>query len=179
MKKTWFLLFLFVLKLATSDGQKQPDDYLLKNVSAEVSKQIDEVYAAFSKSYTLLDASLTSQCYVEKAVIISHYSNQTPTLIYGRQAIQRDFENFFARVSANKETMSIHFKIIERKTDGDLIFDKGYYQVVSSKDAQVLWTSYGKIAIVLEKDKSGNWKYTVDTNATATETEFTQAVQLK
>jgi ketosteroid isomerase-like protein len=179
LKKVYFLLIVTVLFCLHGFGQTKTDDLPLKAVSPEISKRVSEVYTAFSKSYTLLDAVMTGQCYAEKGITVSHYSDQVPSLVYGRPAIQLDFKNFFDRVIANKETLSIEFKIIERKTNGELVFDKGYYKVASSKEGQPLWTSYGKIAIVLEKDTKGNWKYSVDTNATATETEYTQAVSLQ
>jgi hypothetical protein len=145
-------------------------------VTKEESIKIDSLYQLFSYSYTVLNAEITSSCYLENAVSIAHYENKKPFILNGNKAILNDFKDFFNSIKDNKQTMTIVFKIIDRQLINGKIFDIGYYKVSFLKDGKEIDKSYGKVAIILAKNAENKWKYETDTNSTCSELEFNKAI---
>jgi CubicO group peptidase (beta-lactamase class C family) len=138
-------------------------------------KQIELVYKKFSEGYFKLDPILVGECYADNSVEISHYSGKTPKIIDGKQAITADFTAFFTRLKQENKKVTIDFLINKRTITKGKAHDIGFYRLTSTDSIGKSKISYGKIAIVLVKDKRNKWKFLTDTNSSANENEYLQA----
>jgi CubicO group peptidase (beta-lactamase class C family)/ketosteroid isomerase-like protein len=138
-------------------------------------EQIDFVYKKFSEGYTNLDPLLVSECYTNNSVEISHYLGKAPKIIDGKKAITNDFTDFFISLKKQNKKVSIDFLISKRTITNKKAYDIGFYKLTSTDSIGKAKISYGKIAIILIKEKRGNWKFLTDTNSSSNEDEYGQA----
>jgi CubicO group peptidase (beta-lactamase class C family)/ketosteroid isomerase-like protein len=138
-------------------------------------RQIDFVYQNFSKGYLNLDPIFVGECYADNAVVISLYTGKSPKIFDGKKAIIADFTAFFTRLKQENKKVTIDFLISKRTITKKKASDVGFYRLVSTDSTGKSKTSYGKIAIVLVKDKSNKWKFLTDTNSSSDESEYLQA----
>lgn len=139
------------------------------------SAQIDRVYKKFSEGYVKLDPVLVGECYTDDAIGISHYSGRPPKILDGKKTIIYDFTFFFNRLKQEKKQVGISFLITKRTIFGNRAYDIGFYKLVSIDSIGNARNSYGKIAIVLIKQKNKSWKFLTDTNSSSNEDEYERA----
>lgn len=164
-KKTIFLLCLLSLN----------SDLLFAQSDNVEHKEIDLVYKKFSEGYLKLDPIFVGDCYADNSVEISHYTGKAPKIIDGKKAITDDFTAFFNRIKQEKKKVAIEFLFSKRTITKKRASDIGFYKLTSTDSIGKSKTSYGKIAIVLVKDKRNKWKFLTDTNSSSNEEEYEQA----
>lgn len=154
MKKATILSF-FVLCLALPIPGQTPDLVLEKGVSAH--KEIDAIYKTFSEAYRTLDVEKVANLYTETAA----YLPPNNDILQGRAAIRPTFQSFFDWIKNEGRTMTISFRIFQRKVDKNLAYDVGIYTIRQYKDGKEAGTGEGKFVVVAVKEK-GNWRFQVD-----------------
>lgn len=138
-------------------------------------KQIDLVYNKFSEGYAKLDPILVGDCYADNSIEISHYSGKAAKILEGKEKIVDDFTVFFNRLKQENKKVDIDFLITKRTISNTKAHDIGFYKLVSIDSNGKSRSSYGKIAIVLQREKNNNWKFITDTNSSSNEDEYEKA----
>ena len=127
-----------------------------QDLSAE-AQAINAVYERFSKAYDEWDTQAVVDLYMDDAL----YLSGDGVIRRGRAAIEETFR-FLQRVKERGETISISFRFVDRAIEGDLAYDVGYYQTVSTPSDGEPRTSVGKFVTVLKKQADGSWRFQVD-----------------
>jgi uncharacterized protein (TIGR02246 family) len=154
MKKT-FLLSLILLYAFSANAQT--DELVLeKDVSAH--REIDAIYRSFSDAYRTLDVEKVANLYAENAA----YLPPDNDILQGREAIRPTFKSFFDWIKKEGRTMTISFRIFQRKADKNLAFDVGIYTIRQYKDGTQVGTGQGKFVVVAVREKDGKWRFQVD-----------------
>ena len=142
-----------------------------------LAQELNDVYDNFATAYANLNADLVSKQYAEAAHLINLYEADSPTSFHGRHEIHEFFAHQFALVEKENKSVDINFIITNREQKKDWVIDNGYYRLTISDDAGVVADRYGKLSTVLIQENNA-WKFSVDANATARESEYLQAQQL-
>ncbi len=132
--------------------------------------RIDAVYERFSQAYDEWDTQAMVDLYTDDAL----YLSGDGAIRRGRAAIEESF-SFLQRVKDRGETVSISFRLIDRAIEGDLAYDVGYYQTISTPADGEPRTSVGKFITVLKKQTDGSWRFQVDGYNSAPVDAFEQA----
>lgn len=143
MKKPILILILLFVSLNVN---AQTPDLVLEN-GVKAHKEIDAIYASFTKSYRELNVDLTTNLYTEDANYLASGSRMSD----GRDKIRESFASFFDYVRKNGETMEIKFRILQRDVDKRLGYDVGIYTINRFKDGKQVLTSQGKFFVVTKK----------------------------
>lgn len=153
MKK---IVILFSLLFITFNTNAQNSELILeRGVSAH--KEIDAIYKTFSEAYRTLDVEKVANLYTENAA----YLPPANDILQGRAAIRPTFQSFFDWIKSEGRTMTISFRIFQRKVDKNLAYDVGIYTIRQFKDGKEAGTGQGKFIVVAVKEK-GNWRFQVD-----------------
>lgn len=145
------LLFCFGVTILA----QTPDLVLEKGVKSH--KEIDAIYASFTKGYRELNVDLVTNLYTEDA----NYLAPQNEMIEGRAKIRENFASFFDYVKQNGNTMEIKFQILKREVDKNLGYDLGIYTINSFKDGKQVQTGQGKFLVVTKKIGK-NWYFRYD-----------------
>lgn len=133
---------------------------LILNLTAQTTKTPDEVYATMTKAYQNLDVSLLEAIYAQDA----YYLSPSSDIRVGTASFIQDFTNMFANAKQNNLQLDIQFDIKNRKKLSRKTFlDVGIYTLTSTNAKGKKGKSQGKFTTVLEKNKKGNWQFTLDT----------------
>lgn len=155
MKKI-FLLTLILLTTLTANA-RTGELVLEKGVAAHGG--IDAVYKSFSEAYRTLDVEKVANLYSENAAYLPPDSQ----ILQGRAEIRPTFQSFFDWVKKEGRTMTISFRIFQRRVDKNLAYDVGVYTIRQFKDGkQVGDDGQGKFVVVAVKEKNGRWRFQVD-----------------
>ena len=125
--------------------------------TADDEAAIDAVYERFSQAYDEWDTQAMVNLYTDDAL----YLSGDGAIRRGRAAIEQSF-SFLQRVKERGDTISISFRSVDRAIDGDLAYDVGYYQTISTPADGEPRTSVGKFVTVLKKQADGSWRFQVD-----------------
>ena len=134
------------------------------------AQAIDDVYARFSTAYDEWDTQAVVDLYTDDAL----YLSGDGAIRRGRAAIEETF-SFLQRVKERGETISISFLFVDRAVEGDLAYDVGYYQTISTPAGGEPRKSVGKFVAVLKKQADGSWRFQVDGHNGAPLEAFEQA----
>ncbi|MBC29396.1 MAG: hypothetical protein CMH48_00985 [Muricauda sp.] len=132
------------------------------------------VYEKFSEAYATLDADILLDCYTDDAALLNLYDGSNPNSIKTAVKIKDYFAKFFGRFEGSGKKLKLSFKITDRETIGETVYDNGYYKLSVISNNQIERTSYGKLSTIL-KFKDGNWKFVVDSNSNTDEEEYNKA----
>ncbi|MEM6634211.1 MAG: hypothetical protein AAF694_31330 [Bacteroidota bacterium] len=135
----------------------------------------DNAYHSFSKGYANLDAKLITSLYTSDALLVNLYENRPPESYYTRDSIFLFFESLFVRAREEGISLAIDFHPTNRQVKGEQILDNGYYHLEVSPKVGEGYDRYGKFSILLRK-QDGKWKFHIDTNASASQEEYEQAL---
>ncbi|MEM9362179.1 MAG: hypothetical protein AAGA43_06060 [Bacteroidota bacterium] len=160
MKIAATLLFLFLLS-TNIHAQKQ-------------TSEVNRPYEDFSLAYSTLDAEVLTKTYTANAVLLNLYDNRQPNSIIGVEDIKRYFADFFKRLKESNQSLTLTFKIIDRTIKDSVVYDNGYYKLVSSGPDVPERISHGKLSTVLVRDE-GRWKFMVDSNSNTDQKEYESA----
>lgn len=124
---------------------------------SDTKEEISGIYKKFADAYSKLDADAAANLYASDALIIYLYDDSQPSSIAGRENIKKSFTDFFQNFSQNKSRLNITFKIADRKSAADEIFDSGFYQleIISAENKKSY--SFGKFSAVLTRSDN-DWE---------------------
>ena len=128
------------------------------DTGAKPHRGLDAVYADFSKAYRELDHELVGRLYTADAA----YLVPGQDLLEGRDKITPTFKNFFDHIRERKGTMTISFRIVQRRVSSDMAYDVGIFTLTQYDSAGKGSVGQGKFVVVAGKEKSGEWKFQVD-----------------
>lgn len=138
-------LISVLLSLAINCFAQTPDLVLENGVKPH--KEIDAIYATFTKGYRELNVDLVTNLYTEDANYLAPGKEMTD----GRAKIRVGFASFFDYVKKNNQTMEIKFQILKREVDSKLGFEVGIYTIKSFKDGKQIGSGQGKFLVVTKK----------------------------
>jgi uncharacterized protein (TIGR02246 family) len=141
-KAVVFILFLFIPFLVTA---QTPDLLLESGVGAH--REIDAVYASFTRAYRQLNVDLVTDLYTADA----NYLAPGNPMSDGREKIREGFARFFEYVKKNGQTMEVKFRILSREVDQKLGYDLGVYTINTFKDGKQIGQGQGKFFVVTKK----------------------------
>jgi len=151
------ILTLLVVLIPHGASAQAGELTLEKGVAAH--KEIDAIYRTFSDAYRTLDVEKVANLYTENAA----YLPPANDILQGREAIRPTFQSFFEWVKKEGRTMTISFRIVQRRVDKNLAYDVGVYTIRQYKDGrQVGNDGQGKFIVVAVREKNGAWRFQVD-----------------
>ena len=119
----------------------------------------EQVWRPFIQAYNNLDADGFLAVHADDAIrILRDNDDILPVGAYA--------ENIRQNMAAARERgmqRQIELRFTERFADGDLAFEAGYYQVVTTYDQDEKYTFYGRFNVVLRRD-NGRWKILLDSD---------------
>ncbi len=149
--------------------------FLSINISAQKEKSdINRPYEDFSLAYRTLNAEILSNTYNSDAVLLNLYDTRQPNSIISSESIKQYFASFFKRLKEEKQALSLSFKIIDRQVKDGVVYDNGYYKLVSSGSDVPERISHGKLSTILVYDE-GRWKFKIDSNTNTDQKEYESA----
>lgn len=144
---------------------------------------LDEVYRNFARAYRDLDADAVARLYSEDALYLPAGSERP--IVRGRAGIRQLFGELF---DANRETgatLAIEFRIVERRVEGPMAADVGYYRLTRTPSAELMEAgedgvrvSVGKFVVVAERlpprtaGGTPTWRFRTDAFTGAPEEAF-------
>ncbi len=140
------LIIAGLLLLFTFASSAQTPDLVLEN-GVKPHKEIDAIYATFTKAYRDLQVDLVANLYTEDA----NYLASGNVMTDGRAKIRENFAGFFDYVKKNGNTMEIKFRILQREVDKKLGYEVGIYTINTFKDGKQVQTGQGKFFVVTKK----------------------------
>lgn len=161
--KTNFLIISAAIILSAVSGvlgqtQSISNDELILEKPVAPHAKIDDVYRRFSEAYRKLDPEAVTNLYTDDALYLSPGSEVTR----GREKIRPGFESFFRSVKDGGGSLSIAFRILERRVSGDLAYDVGIYTLTQKNKIGEQRASSGKFLVVAVRAPTGEWRFQVD-----------------
>lgn len=159
MKKNIVLILLILSAAFPVFSQVSENRELVLEKGVAPNKEIDAIYKAFSDAYRTLDVEKVANLYTENAA----YLPPDEDILQGRAALLPTFKSFFDWVKSEGQTMTISFRIFQRRVSKEMAFDVGVYTIRRYKEGkQVDGLGRGKFVTVAVKDKDGKWRFQVD-----------------
>lgn len=157
--KNFAFLFSFALLMfvQTISVYPQQMNLILENGVA-AHKEIDAIYRQFGEAYQTLDFEKVTNLYSENAA----YLPPDNDILKGRDQIGATFRTFFDWVKKEGRTMTISFRIVQRKVEKNLAYDVGVYTITQFKDGKNAGSGKGKFIVAAVKEKTGKWRFQVD-----------------
>ncbi len=155
MKK---LILFSVLIVILSSAVFSQESELVLDASLKPHAGVDSVYKAFSESYRTLNVDKVARLYSQNAA----YLVPDEEIMIGRDKIRDSFSSFFDSVKKDGRTMTISFRIVQRRIDKEIGYDVGIYTLRSFKDGKEVGMGQGKFVVVAVKEKNGKWGFHVD-----------------
>lgn len=149
------IILVTILLFSLSSTAQTPD--LTLDLGVKPHKDIDAIYATFSKGYRDLNVDLVTNLYTDDANYLASGNLMTD----GQAKIRENFAGFFDYVKKNNNTMEIKFQILKREVDKKLGFEVGIYTINSFKDGKQVQSSQGKFLVVTKKIGK-NWYFRFD-----------------
>lgn len=146
MRLKTFLLSIGLIMASFLTGLAQTPDLVLDK-GVKPHKEIDAIYATFTKGYRELNVDLVAKLYTEDANYLASGSEITD----GRIKIFENFKGFFDYVKKNGNTMEIKFRIMQREVDKRLGYEVGIYTLNTFKDGKQVQSGQGKFFVVTKK----------------------------
>jgi hypothetical protein len=144
VSKLYFFGFCFLV--LTVSAFSQTSDLILEK-GVKPHKEVDRIYAVFSKGYRDLDLDSVANLYT----IDANYLASGNIMTDGRAKIRDNFASFFESVKKNGNTMNIQFRILQREVNKKLGYEVGIYTITTFKDGKQIGTGQGKFFVVTKK----------------------------
>jgi len=139
-------------------GVSAQDSELILEDTVRSHKEIDSIYKKFSESYRTLKPKTVANLYTEDAAYLSPNND----ILSGRKAVLKNFTDFFNNIRNSNRTMTISFRIFQRKVKKKIGYDVGIYTINFYKEGKVMSVSKGKFIVVAVKGKDKKWRFQVD-----------------
>lgn len=175
MGKLMLTFAVLVLAIRCHNEGDTSDHRANETASSTGAENPDIPYQQFCQGYEALDAALVTSTYTKDALLINVYNGSAPTSFQGYNSIDSFFVSTFAQALERNVGLQIHFKLSSRQEKKGQILDNGFYKLSVSSADRAVDHRYGKFSIVLQQEQD-SWKFAIDTNASATEEEYRQAV---
>lgn len=154
MKKLIFVTALGVSLLACEPPAPPATDAPVTPAptdTAAASAAMQDVYARFSAGYRLASADTVAQLYTEDAF----YLQPDADVLRGRDTVRATFEAFLGGFrEGGRPGPNIDFEILERRIDGDIGHDVGYYRFDGVRA--------GKFIVLWRRGEDGQWRISAD-----------------
>lgn len=149
-RRRWFIPFLPVtLGVLVACAPASPDD------PADVSAQLDSVYAVFTRAYAEADVDLLMDSVYAPD---GYYLPPNAPILEGRDAFRDQFEGFLGPIADRGEPgPAISFDIRDRAISDDLATDIGVYTIRRPDAAADAPGSRGKFIVIWKRDADGRW----------------------
>ncbi len=151
------ILIWILLSLLTVAAQEAEKELILEKGVAPHAK-IDDVYRRFSAAYKNLDAAAVANLYTDDALYLAPDSD----VMRGREKILANFSGFFNSVKTGGGSLTISFRILERRVSGDLGYDVGIYTLTQTGANGETRIRRGKFVVVVRRMTNGEWRFQVD-----------------
>ncbi|MCA1625760.1 MAG: SgcJ/EcaC family oxidoreductase [Acidobacteria bacterium] len=151
------LFFSFVSALSAQMPATETKELILEKGVAPHAK-IDDVYRRFSEAYKKLDAEAVTNLYTDDALAISPGND----IERGREKILENFSNLFNPVKTGGGSLTISFRILERRVSGNLAYDVGIFTFTRKSAKGEARSGRGKFVVVVRRMKNGEWRFQVD-----------------
>lgn len=151
------LLSAVCILIFTFAGFSQNNELVL-DAGVKPHVGVDSVYKAFSESYRTLNVDQVAGLYGRDAA----YLVPDAEIMIGRDKIRGTFKSFFDSVKKDGRTMTISFRIVQRRIEKELGSDVGIYTLRYFKDGKEVGMGQGKFVVVAVKEKDGKWVFHVD-----------------
>jgi pimeloyl-ACP methyl ester carboxylesterase/ketosteroid isomerase-like protein len=138
---------------------------------AQNDSTINSLYTKYSIAYENMDAAGMSQLYTEDATALNLYQNETPNSIKGNINIGSYYKQFFQKNNLANNRLKLLFKIAERKVNGTIICDNGFYALEITNKDKPKQSYFGKFSAVIHVINN-ECKFFIDATSTAGFTEF-------
>ncbi len=123
-----------------------------------VNKEVQAVYDSFSVAYKTLNQDMLIDLYNDEAV----YLPPGQKILKGKSEIARSFDATFENHINQKGELNIEFDILDRRIEGDVVIDSGYFTYRSKYPGKTETISKGKFLTILKKEKDGKWRFIYD-----------------
>lgn len=150
------LLFGLVILLSSAVFSQNTD--LVLDPSVKTHAGVDSIYKGFSESYRTLNVDMVAGLYSQNVA----YLVPDNEIMIGREKIRDNFKGFFEWVKKEGRTMTISFRIVQRRIEKQLGYDVGVYTLRYFKDGKEVGIGQGKFVVVAVKEKDGKWVFHVD-----------------
>lgn len=151
------LLAIFLFAAGSAVNAQTNDLTLEKGVAPHA--EIDAIYRTFSDAYRTLDVEKVVNLYSETAAYLAPGDD----IVQGRAAIRPSFKSFFDWVKKEDRTMTISFRIVQRRVERNLGYDVGVYTIRQFKDGKPVGDAgQGKFITIAVREKDGKWRFQVD-----------------
>lgn len=151
------IIFLIIIVFVSFNAPAQNSELNLEK-GVSMHKEIDAVYKTFSEAYRTLNAEMVANLYTETAAYLAPDND----ILQSREQIRPTFKSFFDYIKNEGRTMTISFRIFQRKVDKNMAYDVGIYTIRQFKDDEEVNMGQGKFVTVAVKEKSGKWRFQVD-----------------
>lgn len=158
MKKFALLFALSLIIIGQSVSVYSQKAGLILENGVAAHKEIDAIYRRFSEAYVALDAEKVTNLYAADAAYLPPDSE----ILKGREQIRPGFQSFFDWIKKEGRTMTISFRIFQRKVEKNLGYDVGIYTITQFKDGKQIGSGEGKFIVVAVKEKDDKWRFQVD-----------------
>ncbi|RMA64881.1 nuclear transport factor 2 family protein [Ulvibacter antarcticus] len=149
LKRVFAILLLCVLFPVTIYAQSQ------KNL-----KKINEVWAKFYQAFDSLDYTLMAQIHSKELIRIGGGQS-----ILDYNTYIENYKQQFQNSKENNTTSTISLRFFERISNDSVASDRGIYRLIVNKDTQDEQSHYGQFHVIFKKE-AGDWKITMDYDAT-------------
>lgn len=150
MKFLLCVLLLFPLYAAADDVVTYAD-------TVPSNHALDQTYEQFDTAFRALDARGVANIYSDDALYLGPFGD----IVRGREAIVKEMARGFDEERAHHGTISIAFKVVDRRVSGNVIIDTGYFTITRTYANETKHTR-GKYVNVFERDRNGTWHLRVD-----------------
>ena len=158
IKKITIIFWVSILGLSMGSVSFAQSSELILEKGVKPHKGIDTIYKTFSRGYKTLEPEMVANLYTEDAA----YLSPNDDILTGRKAILKNFAEFFSNIKNSNRTMTISFRIFQRKVKKKIGYDVGIYTINFYKEGKVAGVSKGKFVVVAVKGKDKKWRFEVD-----------------
>lgn len=146
------LLFLVAAAVGTLTSFAQASD-----------KDANAVYERMQAAYTSLDASGLETVYAHDATYLPRSAKAG---VNDRATIRRGLKGFIDQVQGSHGTITVSFRVVERKRFNDIYIDNGYVRTIVDKgDGSAVTVSNGKFLTAIARQPEGHWAFVSDSDS--------------
>jgi len=151
----WLVAALLVMTgwATRTDTTPPPDD----------DAAIDAVYEHFSQAYAALDMQMVLDLYTDDAY---HMIGTAQRILQGKEELALAY-SLLERTKEKGGQLAIEFRIVDRKIEGDMAYDVGYYKLTTTRPDGESRDEASKFLTVLKKQADGSWRFVVDSQSQA------------
>lgn len=141
-----------------------------------VDDKVNAIYDRMSAAYLAMDEKLLESVYSTNAAYLP--AGEDSALLKGQKNIVADSIGYFKELKQFQATMTIEFRVIDRKKTSDMVTDIGFFKITLSPPKNSKHQTkydYGKFIITSIPTTNGNWAFYNDLDAASSESSYNNA----